>query len=112
MAGDDAQYLKWCRRQPCAQCGATNDITAHHHTKGRGRGQRASDREAFPLCLTCHSNFHGASGAFKKMDKAGRRAWQDEQLRTHRERYFGVVAVAAAKAYVNDDVLIDDPDLF
>lgn len=105
MAGDDKPYIAWLHRQPCAQCKTTYSVEAHHHTKGRGRGQRGSDREAFPLCKLCHHLFHAAAGIFRSMDKAARRKWQDDQVAIHRERYFAAVGEAASMHYTTSEVL-------
>jgi hypothetical protein len=71
-------------------------IEAHHHTHGptedgrpRGMSQKASDAFAFTLCRKHHSQFHAASGPFKRWDRAERRAWQDKQVAAHRARYLG-----------------------
>lgn len=94
MAGEDPEYLAWLRQQPCAfvecQCPAELGPTqAHHHTRGggfnkRGKGQKAHDHEAFPLCLKCHRRFHDAAGPFRDWNKATRNEWQDRQVAHYR----------------------------
>jgi hypothetical protein len=95
----DKPYLQWLHGQPCAMqpCGAATQ--AHHSTNApaeqhgkslggrRGKSQRPDDAHAFPLCLRHHGQFHDASGPFRGWDREARRAWQDEQVRWHRERW-------------------------
>lgn len=105
MAGEDRGYVEWIRSLPCAACGTTYGVQAHHHTNGstaplfphegepwssgspRGRGQRAHDHWALPLCATHHANLHGFHGFFKHLNKETRRQWQDERVRALRIRY-------------------------
>lgn len=75
-AGSDPAHLRWIREQPCCCCGLRFPIEAHHSTVGRGLSQKTSDREAMPLCLFCHSDFHGALGHFAGWTKAMRKTWQ------------------------------------
>lgn len=92
--GSDPAYLKWLRKQPCAVfshpfdgCGPCGGVVeAHHHTKERGRGQKAPDREAFPLCMVHHHAFHAARGGFLEWKKPKRRKWQDRMVREHLDR--------------------------
>ena len=53
-------YLIWVSQQPCVVCGY--EWSDAHHAKGNkkqgGMGQKASDLTAFPLCRTCHTDFH------------------------------------------------------
>ncbi len=58
-------------------------IHAHHHTGGRGRGQKADDERTFPLCWKHHNDFHSATGGFRDKDKAWRREWQDRMVMLH-----------------------------
>lgn len=46
-------WLAFIRRQPCCNCGATQNIEAHHEGK-KGVGQKVRDTLAVPLCRTCH----------------------------------------------------------
>lgn len=85
------------RRQPCASCGATAlPIEPHHHThrysesasRGRQKGSRRShDRDAFPLCVKCHRQFHDERGSFAGWTKLQRRQWQDAQVALHQKAY-------------------------
>jgi len=56
-------YLNWIRLLPCAHCGRSGDVEAHH-IKGvgglSGAGLRASDYLAMPLCPDCHAGLHNA----------------------------------------------------
>lgn len=84
----DSAHLSFLRTQLCAARLATSEaltecdghIEAHHHTGGRGRGQKTSDHRAFPLCLKHHRDFHAAAGVFRDWTKAERRAWQDAMV--------------------------------
>lgn len=104
MASDDPTYIRWLHAQPCAECGSAQFVEAHHHTSGdvfapdaprpprttgarRGKSQKASDYFAFALCAKHHRQFHDAAGQFKGWDRARRRAWQDDQVISHRARY-------------------------
>jgi hypothetical protein len=78
--GKDQEHLANVRRMQCiahtlGPClGSTQ---AHHHTAHRGKGQKADDSQAIPLCLGHHHDFHAATGPFKGWDKQRRRDWQD-----------------------------------
>jgi hypothetical protein len=115
MADEDPGYLSWLRQQHCASCQTPFQIHPHHSTNGshdprdcvlcvgepvtrpsspkalrgarRGKGERAHDHDAFPLCFKCHRHFHDAAGPFREMDKAARRAWQDAQVGEFRSAY-------------------------
>lgn len=87
MAGDDAERLTWLRSCPCAKCKRAAPSEAHHHTGRRALSRRASDEDAMPLCLQCHRDFHGATGAFKGWTKRQRRAWQDATVELYRALY-------------------------
>lgn len=86
MAGENPGYLAWLRQQPCVlghlnQC--RGHIEAHHHTHGRGLGQKSSDRYAMPLCHRHHMDFHNARGHFRGATHADRTAFQDEHCNAH-----------------------------
>jgi hypothetical protein len=96
----DRQYLAFLRSHcACAAQPCTARAEAHHHTEApaeqhdksvpgrRGKSQKADDAFAFPLCPKHHGEFHRASGYFEGWDHAQRRAWQDEQVRIHREAF-------------------------
>jgi hypothetical protein len=90
MAGDDPQYLAWCRKQRCCMFGgfcAGIGVEAHHATFGRGMGQKGPDARAFPFCARHHRQFHDAAGDFRGMDHGARTAFQEAQVRTYRARY-------------------------
>jgi len=86
----DPGYLAWLRTQRCVlgflrECfGAP---VAHHHTHGRGMGQKASDRRAMPFCTRHHDDFHNARGHFKTMKRQQRRDFQDEHCGAHWAAY-------------------------
>ncbi len=48
---------------------------------------RSHDHTAIPLCRHCHTAFHSGSGSFKKLDKQGKRDYQDEAIEKYREAY-------------------------
>lgn len=87
MAGEDPEHLHRLRRMPCAVegCGHKPPVDAHHPTGStlRGMSQRAHDHLAIPMCHHHHMEFHGATGYFRRMLKAERKAWQA----TMSERY-------------------------
>ncbi|WP_180084861.1 DUF968 domain-containing protein [Acinetobacter sp. YH12145] len=47
------------RKLPCIRCGNPNSQAAHSNSAkhGKGRGIKASDQFAIPLCHSCHSQF-------------------------------------------------------
>ena len=68
---EDPAYLARVRALPCAICGAIPSEA--HHPKGLefcGKGQKAKDHEAFPLCPKCHRTGPNAFHAI------GKRAWE------------------------------------
>jgi len=66
----DPAYLAWIRSQPCAvkTCRATFIEAAH--TGNRGLSQKASDRDAIPLChkhhMTAPNAYHRGRRAFER----------------------------------------------
>lgn len=74
------KHLRFLRTLPCAHCQRTGPSEAHHSTAHRaGKGMKANDLDAFPLCggpRGCHRQFHDATGSFRSWDKAARRLWQ------------------------------------
>lgn len=95
----DPQHLALLRSLPCAV--ATHGIVrgfpvlrlgdgvcfgavqAHHRT-GAGLALKASDREAFPLCVAHHRQFHDASGVFKGWTREQRNDWQDRMVELYK----------------------------
>ncbi len=76
-AGSDPAHLAWVRKQPCAVCGTTRNVEAHHPRLGNGMSRKAPDSEAFPLCYRHHQvEFHGARGYFANWSKTQRHEWQ------------------------------------
>ena len=70
--------FEYLRTQRCAiGWFCDGPIQVHHHTGGRGRGQKADDSRTFPLCMKHHAEFHNASGHFRDWSKTHRREWQD-----------------------------------
>ena len=47
------------RKLPCVRCGNPNSQAAHSNSAkhGKGRGIKASDLFAIPLCHSCHAAF-------------------------------------------------------
>ena len=83
--GSDPAYLEAVRKRPCmvqqfvyAQrlrdlfCGG--DVVAHH------AGPKINDSTAVPLCVTHHSHWHDANGAFKGWNKCERRIWAEQAI--------------------------------
>jgi hypothetical protein len=104
MAGESPHYVAWVLAQPCALQPCVAATECHHSTNAstlgageepsgkrlggrRGKGQRGHDDQSFPLCFRHHKQFHDGSGPFAGWDKQERRAWQDQQVRLHRDRY-------------------------
>ena len=88
----DLEYLEWLRRQPCCspycEHNPRDRSHPHHHRHmGAGAGKKAPDRFAMPLHWRCHRDFHDLQGAFRGWDRERLTAWQDEQVRIHRERW-------------------------
>jgi hypothetical protein len=71
--------LAWTRR--CAGI-----VEAHHAGKRPGVAKKAPDDTAIPLCSTHHIDWHAASGVFRGLDQAARRAWADGAIAMVRER--------------------------
>jgi hypothetical protein len=68
---EDPAYLARVRELPCDVCGAIP--SEPHHPKGLefcGKGQKAPDHDAFPLCPNCHRT---GPNAFHRM---GKRPWE------------------------------------
>jgi hypothetical protein len=61
--------------RPCVVCGR-RPCDPHHPTFARGRGQKAPDAWAFPLCHEHHMAFHRGTGHFSGWSHHQRRAWQ------------------------------------
>lgn len=88
----DHDYRDWIHRQPCVVCSRlpepqTTRTEMHHHTRRRGKGQKADDKDSFPLCTYHHRCFHDACGCFKTWDKAKRGHFQDSECARAREAY-------------------------
>jgi hypothetical protein len=45
-------YRRWVASLPCIVCGLEGSSQAAHPNMGRGKGQKASDLDCFPLCST------------------------------------------------------------
>lgn len=82
----DPEHLATLRRMRCAldSPACEGPTEAHHHTGGRGMGQKSSDHRAFPLCRKHHREFHGAYGYFRTWDKEDRKAWQTAQVELYK----------------------------
>lgn len=68
------------KRSPFFKC--TGPTQAHHRT-GAGMALKASDHEAFPLCLGHHAQFHNAGGIFREWTREQRNFWQDSMCRLY-----------------------------
>jgi hypothetical protein len=83
VAGEDPAYKQFVEGlHCCAPCagGCVSRSRAHHHTQRRGIGTRAHDRDAMPLCLVHHDDFHRGIGPFRDWSLQKRRDWQDEMV--------------------------------
>lgn len=54
-------YLDHVRRQPCCLCGDDAHVEAHHPRFGVGMAEKASDKDAVPLCGRHHRELHTMS---------------------------------------------------
>jgi hypothetical protein len=68
----DPKYLAWIRTQPCAVQNCRACFVEAAHTGDRGLTQKASDREAIPLC---HFHHRSAPTAYHKGRRAFERAY-------------------------------------
>ena len=73
----DKAHLAFLRGLPCAMCLAPPPSDAHHSTSHpRGLGLKSGDEYAFPLCHTCHMEFHDKKGRFYRWGKEERKMWE------------------------------------
>lgn len=105
MAGD-ARYVAWIRQQPCAVCGTTFQVQAHHALYGttyspeetrpakaiegarKGGAQKSHDYFCIPLCLKHHEpGIHQLGNHFDGWSRAEANAWEEQQVSAHRNRY-------------------------
>lgn len=92
--GGDPAYLAFVRTRPCCACGAPPPSHAHHKTLGgRGKGQKAPDRETLPFCFSCHDEFHGVRGRFSGATREQRRVFQDDEIARLNAIHDGIVAL-------------------
>jgi hypothetical protein len=63
MPERDWRYLAWIRTLPCVVCGGRAEA---HHTGPHGRGVKASDYTAIPLCTEHHT---GGQYAYHKLGR-------------------------------------------
>lgn len=106
MAGEEPRYESWVRSQPCARCGVTYGIEAHHALWGttynpdeprppkaiegarKGKSQKAHSCFSLPLCLKCHiPGIHRGGGHFAGTTPEEREQWEREQVAIHRNRF-------------------------
>lgn len=79
--GGDESYLRFIRSLPCVVYGTAPPSHAHHKVAGgRGKGQKAPDRETIPLSPRAHDEFHAGRGFCKGWSKERRRDWQDQEI--------------------------------
>ena len=102
MADEDPKHIAMIRKNPCCVCLSPAPSHPHHHTMGlsdpcpcgerhaakvaqpRGKGARAHDHDAMPLCWKHHRQLHDLTGHFAGWTKAELRAWQDARAREFR----------------------------
>ena len=78
----DEAYRRFVAGLPCFACGVQGYSQAAHPDQGRGLGQKASDRDTFPLCCTrpmvpgCHAEHDQLIG----MTLAERRAREADYI--------------------------------
>jgi hypothetical protein len=104
---DEPSYLDRIRALPCHVCASPVQVQAHHSTCGsvkpweldgaaqhapRGKGQKAHDSWAFPLCFKHHRQFHDAAGHFEGWPNAQRRDWQNAAVAEYRGAYLDTEA--------------------
>ena len=53
----DKKYIEWIRLLPCIVCQYSAPSDPHHSETG-GRGTKASDTTAIPLCHAHHNELH------------------------------------------------------
>jgi hypothetical protein len=94
---DHQEYVRWIHAQPCAMCGARENIQAAHVGRGGTGMKHGSDAEVIPLCGPrwapgtvipgCHAEHDQFRGAFKDWKLSRWRAWNDLQIAVHRGRF-------------------------
>lgn len=87
MAGEDPNYLGWVARLKCCCCPAQSG-PPHHTTAGRGKGQRAHDHRAIPLCHMHHDERHRLCGFFKGWVRDEIQAWEETMVARTRGLWF------------------------
>lgn len=55
-SANEKAHLARLHELPCAVCGATEGIQAHHILDGRIPGRKSPDFTAIPLCADCHQD--------------------------------------------------------
>lgn len=84
----DPAYLAYVRGLRCfVGVGCQGRIHAHHAGPRPGTAMKAPDDTAIPLCEKHHTEWHGASGFFRTMDKTDRRRWSDTAIQVTQSRY-------------------------
>jgi len=89
----DKSYLNWLKKQPCSNPDCKGNggqmIPAHQRILGNGgMGLKSPDRDALPLCFTCHSVEHRGSITFwAQGSKAATKKYVQEICNYHLERY-------------------------
>ena len=97
MAGEDPEFIRWLRLQPCALATFCGDRSGppHHARHNVGGGQRAHDSRAIPLCPKHHDDFHDGAGPFLGWDRQQRRDWMDQQIERWNNAYVRALAPSA-----------------
>jgi len=93
----DADYLTSVRQLGCcvASSDCIGDAQSHHAGVRPGIALKADDYTAIAFCVYHHDVWHAASGPFKTMDKAARRAWCDDRIAETQRRVFGEARMPA-----------------
>lgn len=87
-------YMGWVKTLPCCcpgPCVEPFRPTEGHHAGKRGMSQKASDYTVIPLSDLCHDAFDDATGPFKGMVKAARRAWADAQIEKTQRHFWHLI---------------------
>ncbi len=80
----DREHLLWVKSLPCMVGMDIGRIcegwSEADHAGKRGMGQKCSDYETIPLCVTHHRERTDGTGHFKGWNKARMRSWLDRQI--------------------------------
>lgn len=82
--GSDPAYLDFVRSLPCYLCSTCDGIHAHHAIH---RSQGGTDKDAIPLCMRHHQQWHDHNGAFAGLNRFYRFAWSRRAIADTQGRY-------------------------